>query len=148
MMKRSSGEDITIWVHNSWQDHKEDEETPAKDDKRAHHIWEGGYRRGQASYMCATFVDAYDRTTANSPFTGGAHNILTWASQNRGAFDLNSGCCPHLSDLIISGSNSGANAAYSVQPWHQRRFFLGTVDIANGVRVMRDRYQKKDSRGS
>ena len=147
MLKRSSGDDSTIWVHNSWQDEKR-EEAPHQSEKRALHIWEGAYNRGGGAYMCWDFVDAYDRTTANSPFTGGAHNILAWASNNRGFFDLNSGCCPYLSDLIISGSNSGANAAYSVQPWYQRRFLLGSGDIADGVRVMRDRYQKKDSRGS
>lgn len=151
MMKRSNGENITFWLHNSWQDEKREEAPPqSKNSKRGLHIWEGGYTRnsGGAGYKCDPLIDAYGSSYANSPYTGGVNNILTWSKANQGYFDLRVGCCPYLSDIIISGSNNGANAAYSVQPWKQRRYLVGSSDIADGVRLMRDRYQKKDTSGS
>ncbi|KAI9150706.1 hypothetical protein HJFPF1_10482 [Paramyrothecium foliicola] len=137
VVRRDDGDHVTIWVARSFTSLDESPE----------HLEERGVRTGsqwlgRGSPDLCGHSSFRQTTNPNSPFTGGILEMSTWGNNNRGEFMLpESG----WSDLIITGSNSGANARFSTSGSSSGNSitYVGSYDIRDLSRDTEARYRRE-----
>jgi hypothetical protein len=153
VFKRSDGDDVTIWVHNSFSERdpgREGETSAATEGSlqaRGHRTvrpFINGFGDGNECGG-STF---YSETKSNSPGTGGANDIMRWSQTVSGIFTLASDCCsdPERVNLIIAGSNTGNNMRFSAGKDRRDRgkvAYVGSKDIGDITRDAKDRFQRQ-----
>ncbi|KAL2206958.1 hypothetical protein CC79DRAFT_909506 [Sarocladium strictum] len=121
VVKRSDGDDITIWVHNSFEEPEGPENTPSK--RQSAHLWPSAHFASFRSFRNCDSNTRWDITSATSPFTGGIVAMRDWVASRDGYFLI--GTNPETNyqwgpgaggwgwrTILIGGSNSGRNARY------------------------------------
>lgn len=161
VIKRSDGDDYTIWVDNSFSetpvelpvgptDASEDEDSSVVEKRQQmlrtyanNMIWGEGF-------SCHDF-EFRDDTGPNAPFTGGILHMASWAAQNRNRrFEMVSGDTVNRyswRNLLVAGSNSGGNAILRGSPSMPRRAkgrnWIGTQDIEHIARGTNTKFAAK-----
>lgn len=156
VIKRSDGDDYTIWVHNSF---KEDTGVNATDDSGIQKrllktvnkfiLWRHPIGTGRS----CDFYTYNDDTGPNAPFTGGIQTMRDWAGRTWGHWEINypSRANGFWISLLIAGSNSGFNAVFQASPAQARRAHLdekvgasiGSQEISLLARETNNRYARK-----
>ncbi|RBR23175.1 uncharacterized protein FIESC28_04030 [Fusarium coffeatum] len=124
MFKRGDGDHIVIWVARSFLEHqdgtlmKRQQARPGKN---------GNYRDNRISDHC----DRHSRQNhagPNGPYSGGVQAMYRWADSHRGIFSVTTS----WENLMIAGSNTGANAVYKAKTKDGRGGTnIGTMDVRN-----------------
>ncbi|KAF9777137.1 hypothetical protein IL306_004592 [Fusarium sp. DS 682] len=150
ILKRSNGDHVSIWVHNSFNGSFFD------DDKRGNNavdlqrrslgfevknLHPDFYQPGDSKKKCKKSKIA-SLTTESSPYGYGALAIVRWAHMNMGAFYLGNSCCFFATDLLVAGSNQGGNMRFSVRK-EGEAIFLGSLDIAEVTQRAMDKHSKQ-----
>ena len=147
LVRRTDGDDVTIWVDNSYEEEEEEDAHVVK--ARQLPLEADMLNPGLHPDMCSgtTFQDL---TGSSSPFTGGVSTMRNWALSRRGAFAVMGRdrwqFYQWYSTLVTAGSNSGANAHFSIIPridHLSRSMRVGTWDIGDISRDSLTRYQRK-----
>ena len=149
LIRRADGDDVTIWVHNSYQEHKE-EAAPAVEARA--YVWgDGGHGFDPKIFYDQCAGSDYSGLTSKvSAFTGGVWEMYRWANTRRAGFEVPAYCCPGdgwttFENLVIAGSNAGANARFGVKHYFadDRRYplLVGTEDIRDVTRETLARFQ-------
>jgi hypothetical protein len=150
VVKRQDEEDITVWVHKSFEEYdiaveqslEQSLEQPSELDKRDQRLnipggigwWEHGL-----AIMCHS-PERFDVTGPKGAFTGGIIHMRDWCyNLGRGNFPLGG---PNYGSgwrtLMIAGSNSGANVMYRAQlrPGgnNNKVVFIGVLDMWDDLR--------------
>ncbi|KAL2212799.1 hypothetical protein CC79DRAFT_1379851 [Sarocladium strictum] len=140
VVKRDDEEDITVWVHKSFEEDgipaEQSLEQSSELNKRDQRLntpgiewWEHGL-----AIMCHS-PERYDVTGPKGAFTGGIIHMRDWCyNLGRGNFPLGG---PYYGSgwrtLMTAGSNSGANVMYRAQlrPGgnNNKAVFIGVLDI-------------------
>lgn len=141
MVKRDDGDHVIIWVDNSFNDTVPDESEGLS--KRM------GVRVGKGSGWSSAighiddFCRNHDRTDwthSGAPYSGGVKAMYQWARASRaGNWDV-----PHgrWQNLLVAGSNSGANALYRVYGRDSPGTSIGTKDVRNDADWTQKRARK------
>lgn len=155
--KRGNGDDYTLWVHNSFNDTAEgDEESPeaestsqlaARQNVRVINNSQQNHRNIDGGNRCRR-QNIHGTTHPNAAFTGGANAIIRWADSQNGRFYADANCCrdPKRVNLIVAGTNSGANIRFGigVHPSNAAGYtIVGSRDVGDVTRTSRDSYQRK-----
>lgn len=136
LVKRSDGDDVTIWVHNSYsEDHEADEpesliERAVKLTGNAKFKEGGWWAQNRDACGKSSFTGL---TSSSQAFTGGVNQIRDWGRSKRGGFHLipTSMSKTKHTHLLVAGSNSGANARFMVKPEMTTEIMVGTKDIGD-----------------
>lgn len=139
VVKRSDGDDYTIWVHNSY----EDASGPAEDPHSKRQIAKlhgGAYAANwehRPDFVNCRHHRRTDITSGTSPFTGGIHAMRDWTQNNVGFFLM--GKHPDTGrvygpnggwgwrTVLVGGSNSGRNARYRMAAFDPASWYVGVV---------------------
>ena len=160
--KRADGDDYTVWVYNGYNETESEPEaieSPEAEnqlDARQERVRvinnnQQNYRNENGGRKCShQYVEG--TTHPNAAFTGGANAIVRWADSQNGRFYMNAGCCrdPKRVNLIIGGSNSGANLRFGVgvHPGNAQGYvWVGSQDVGIITRGARDNYQRNYGNG-
>lgn len=143
VFKRDDGDDTTIWVDNSFE---EDVDVGISEslDKRGLKT-EGGYHGNSKGRMCQNYRAWSGFTGPTSPTTGGPQEIVRWARGRRGAWPfpvLPQSDLTKFRNLVVAGSNGGANAHIEAKRTGSLYCWVGTHDIADIAQGAMDRYQR------
>ncbi|TLD18486.1 hypothetical protein PspLS_10320 [Pyricularia sp. CBS 133598] len=79
-------------------------------------------------------------TTTNSAYTGGCQAIHNWAAKRLGKWAIGAKVQGDI-NLIVAGSNSGANCRFVIRNNNEHTTFIGTADVRDLVRDSRLRFQ-------
>ncbi|KAI3576164.1 hypothetical protein IWW34DRAFT_880080 [Fusarium oxysporum f. sp. albedinis] len=148
ILKHSDGSDYSIWVHSSFNPNFLADEESGNDVPDLGKRWDGftgAYNRmpkqfklDEDSNTCS-WSDWVKRTDKHSAFAGGADAIIQWTRKNRGGWKLGPDDAYYSSDILVGGSNTGANMRFSVRKSQGRTVILGTKDVGG---VTRDAFHK------
>ncbi|RGP81365.1 hypothetical protein FLONG3_509 [Fusarium longipes] len=139
MFKRDDGDHIIIWVARSFEEH-EDETLTKRQGARPGR--ESNYRTSPNSDYCNSHK-RQNHAGPNGPYSGGVQAMYRWANSNRGVW-------PVMSDwenLMIAGSNSGANAVYRARTLSSIGTGIGTMDVRNDADWTQYRAREFSGRG-
>lgn len=139
-IKRDDGDHINIWVDRRFIEREEDEPDLAKRIKLR--LGKGAnFLTTAASDRCGSH-SRDDKTGPNAPYTGGVKAIFNWANNHSGGlFIVGSG--GEWNNLVVAGSNSGANALYRVNTVNSNNNCqVGTKDIRNDADWTKNRERK------
>lgn len=143
MFKRADGDHVIIWVARSFIDHQEEQGSL---DKRQ------GARPGRESGFNsdALFSDLchdhrrQNHAGPNGPYSGGVQAMYRWARAHRGgAWPVRS----NWENLVIAGSNNGANAVYKARVVRGGSSSIGTQDVRNDADWTQNRAREFSGRG-
>lgn len=142
-IKRDDGDHINIWVDRRFaeevDDDREDEQDLAKR-QGVRFADDANFNNVLGSDRCDSHTRD-DKTGPNAPYTGGLNAMFRWADTNKGAFYINDNGPWH--NLVVAGSNSGANTLYRVQAVTPTTvYYVGTKDIRNDVDWTNNRRRK------
>jgi hypothetical protein len=131
LIKRTDGNDVTIWVHNSFDatvPRDEDRSTPLEE-RRLRQPNKVPFQKGSSQPCFEKSMRSLTSSTLGA-FTGGVNEIFSWGRANPGRFVLD-GVRQHTG-LVIAGSNSGANACFMAKlaPGSSAVSYLGSSDVA------------------
>lgn len=154
LVRRTDGDDITVWVHNSYEEEAEEEEEEAPAVKARQLPLSADMLNSNIHPDMCSGSTFEDRTGNNSPFTGGVSTMRNWALSRRGGFGVlgrdRYQFYQWYTTLVTAGSNSGANAHFNVIPRHDhlyRPMRVGTYDIGDISRDSLTRFQRQTSNG-
>lgn len=115
---------------------KEEEEKKKKEaeekDKKKLPKFENGGRCGMSTFK--------NQTTSKSAYTGGCKAIQDWASKRLGKWAISAKIQGDI-NLIVAGSNSGANCRFVIRNNNEHKTFIGTADVRDLVRDARVLFQ-------
>lgn len=137
-IKRDDGDDIHIWVDRGFIEHDEEELAKRQEARPVTSISDGisDYCRDHARN---------DATGPDSPFSGGTNALYRWArSHHGGSFSVSA--AGGWKDLIVAGTNSGANAVYRASIARGGGTDIGTQDIRNDADWTRGRARNYNGR--
>ncbi|KAH8172798.1 hypothetical protein LIA77_07053 [Sarocladium implicatum] len=139
VIKRSDGDHVTIWAHNTYEDLEGPAENPKS--KRQTAKLHGGaaaaHWRNRPDFVNCRSHQRWDITSGTSPFTGGIEAIRDWTWDNVGFFLM--GVNPETREVygpgggwgwrtvLVGGSNSGRNARYRMAVWDANIQYFGIV---------------------
>lgn len=134
LIRRKNGDDITIWVNNNFQE----KEAPAEDielyKRQSARPNTNAYtvQGGQNQRICWGHHIPPEPvlTRPESASTGGAHAMIAWGRNAYGFFKFGPQEAINWSDALLGGSNSGANARFSVKKGTSNETRIGTRDVA------------------
>ncbi|KAF5637943.1 hypothetical protein F52700_4646 [Fusarium sp. NRRL 52700] len=152
VLKHSNGSDYSIWVHNSFDPDVNDGEESTNDVSAL----------GKRSWEQETYVNdrmpnrfefdshtdtceksSFEKKTYNkSPFADGANAIIEWTNKNKGGWRIGVQDAYYSTDILIGGSNTGANMRFSVRKEPGRVVILGTKDVGDAVGGAFDKFKK------
>ncbi|KAL2214747.1 hypothetical protein CC79DRAFT_1363494 [Sarocladium strictum] len=166
VVKRDDGDHVTIWVHNSFEEGETVEELPAGLDSGAVEVagddasdtklakrqktaikneWEG-VLRGHECWWDKTIY--HDDTGPTAPYTGGLNAVVSWGRNRKGGWWVRS---TRDRDLIVAGSNSGANMRFHARSESNLASniaaHIGAQDVGTIVERARNRYQRNTGGG-
>lgn len=161
MVKRNNGDHVTIWVHNSFEEGGPEEEMSASLDSSADELsdkeapdtslvkrqktavkgsWSGPLRGHECWWDKTTY---HDDTGPTAPYTGGLNAVVSWGRNRKGGWWVKS---TTDRDLIVAGSNSGANMRFHARSEHNLASnvaaHIGAQDVGTIVERARNRYQR------
>lgn len=133
MVKRDDGDHVIIWVDNNFNETLPDETEDEQGISKRQSVRLGKDSRffggaGAISDWCRGH-DRTDWTSSSAPYSGGVQAMYRWARAHRGGnWPVPSGS---WRNLVVAGSNSGANALYKVygRDWPDTK--IGTMDVRN-----------------
>ncbi|TLD07472.1 hypothetical protein PgNI_11101 [Pyricularia grisea] len=79
-------------------------------------------------------------TTSNAAYTGGCQAIHNWAAKRLGKWAIGAKVEGDI-NLIVAGSNSGANCRFVIRNNNEHTNFIGTADVRDLIRDSRLRFQ-------
>lgn len=139
LVRRSDGDDITVWVHNSFNETIADDtdSSPILEDRGVRLLDKAPLRQGNwwNQYSDACGSSSYHSLTSRSlgAYTGGVTIMRRWGNTNLGGFHIEgypNGRGNHVG-LLIAGSNGGANACFmAVMEGSRSETVVGTRNIA------------------
>ncbi|KAH7362134.1 hypothetical protein B0T11DRAFT_81046 [Plectosphaerella cucumerina] len=140
LIRRKGGDDITIWVNNNYQEGEpladdDDEKASALGKRQSARPNDNAYtiQGGQNQRLCSAISVPPDvhLTRPDSAFTGGAHAMIAWGRRSYGFFKFAGKSGTSWTDVLLGGSNSGANARFSIikEDGHLETR-IGTGDVA------------------
>ena len=140
MFKRDDGDHIVIWVARSFSEHqdgtlmKRQQARPGKN---------GYYTEYAVSDYCRRH-SRQNHAGPNGPYSGGVQAMYNWANSHRGYFVVQSS----WENLMIAGSNTGANAVYRAKTKNGRDgTIVGTMDVRNDADWTQNRAMEFSGRG-
>lgn len=143
--KRHDGDDITIWVHNSFVEDTDVGISEAPDKRALKSQYH--YSSDPNGKMCSNYHDWAGDTGTWSPTTGGPNEMIQWAKSRKGVWSftvLPASDLRRYHNLVVAGSNGGANARLEAKRTHGDLYgWIGTYDVAEVVRGAVNRFQKK-----
>ncbi|KAF4440996.1 hypothetical protein FACUT_3025 [Fusarium acutatum] len=154
ILKHSDGSDYSIWVHNSFDPDVKDDEKSANDAPALGKRWEESGSANDRMPNRFEFDEHTDtcgksdwkkRTDKHSPFVIGADAIIEWTWKNKGGWRIAAEDAYYSTDLLISGTNTGANMRFSVRKDPGRFLILGTKDVRDVTSEAYRRFKKKIS---
>ncbi|KAF4495119.1 hypothetical protein FAGAP_8733, partial [Fusarium agapanthi] len=153
VLTHADGSDYSIWVHNSFDpDVKDDEKSandvPAlgmrswKEDAYANDRMPNRFEFDQHTDTCAK--SSWKKKTNNrSPFADGADALIEWTYKNKGGWRLGVQDSYYSTDILIGGTNTGANMRFSVRKEPGRIVILGTKDVGDAVGGAYHKFKKR-----
>ncbi|CZR37941.1 uncharacterized protein FPRO_06868 [Fusarium proliferatum ET1] len=143
ILKHSNGSEYSIWVHNSFDPDVKDDEKSADDvsdlGKRS---WEeqayakdrmpNRFEFDDHTDTCAK-SDFKKKTNNRSPFANGADALIDWTVKHKGGWRIGATDSYYSTDILIGGTNMGANMRFSVRKEPGRIVILGTKDVGDAV---------------
>ena len=142
MFKRDDGDHIVVWVARSFT---ETEDEPGLTKRQ-------GARPGRESSFRDDFVSDYCRSHKrqnhagpNGPYSGGVQAMYRWArGHSGGSWPLGKS----WENLVIAGSNKGANAVYKARVVSgSSGTSIGTMDVRNDADWTQNRAREFSGRG-
>ncbi|CRK28478.1 hypothetical protein BN1723_003554 [Verticillium longisporum] len=144
LVKRSDGNDITIWVHNSFNETlnsqtggADEASTPVN--KRAQSVnvpgnffYTGHWWQSRSDACGHSSFQSLTSATVGA-YTGGVEEMSRWGHRTRGGFELHFQIASTNPLLVVAGSNNGANAGFYAKrndKPHMERM-VGTYDIGD-----------------
>lgn len=153
ILKHYNGSDYSIWVHNSFDPDVKDDEKSADDvsalGKRS---WEEEAYANDRMPNRSEFHNQTDtcaksdfkkETNNRSPFANGANALINWTSKNKGGWRIGATDSYYSTDILIGGTNMGANMRFSVRKEPGRIVILGTKDVGDAVGGAYDKFKKE-----
>lgn len=142
-IKRDDGDHINIWVDRRFADKVEDDGEDEQDlsKRQGIRLADNVDFQGNDHPDWCTDHTRDDKTGPNAPYTGGLNAMFRWADTNKGFFHITDG--GPWQNLVIAGSNTGANTLYRVQAVDPSdTFHVGLKDIRNDVDWTRNKRRK------
>ena len=139
MFKRDDGDHIVVWVARSFT---EDEPSLAKR-QGARPGRESGFTNSPISDYCRSHK-RQNHAGPNGPYSGGVQAMYRWARGHRGGrWDIDR----NWENLVIAGSNKGANAVYKARVVDDTVASIGTMDVRNDADWTQNRAREFSGRG-
>nr|RBQ84599.1 hypothetical protein FVER53263_10761 [Fusarium verticillioides] len=129
VLKRHDGDHVTIWVHSGIEDV---EDSKIEKRQRARNDAGGRFKTGgRYSDFCYSHDRKKPKLDKNSPTSGGVEAMRSWARNTKGYWQLTADDRTWL-DLVVAGSNGGANAKYRIKIIEVDTHYIGmgTDDVA------------------
>ncbi|KAF5967628.1 hypothetical protein FBULB1_11138 [Fusarium bulbicola] len=82
------------------------------------------------------------KTDNRSPFADGTDALIEWTYKNKGGWRIGASNAYYSSDILIGGSNTGANTTFSVRKEPSRVVILRTKDVGDAVGGAYHRFKK------
>ncbi|KAF5594963.1 hypothetical protein FPCIR_4587 [Fusarium pseudocircinatum] len=152
ILKHSDGSDYSIWVHNSFDPKFVDDAQSANDTFALDKRWEpeehtndrmpNRFKFDDVQHTCGS-SDYKKRTDKHSPFADGADAFVEWTFKNKGGWRIAPEDAYYSTDILIGGSNTGANMRFSVRKDPGRVVILGTKDIRYVTAAGSRKWRKK-----
>ncbi|CEI70332.1 hypothetical protein FVEN_g1152 [Fusarium venenatum] len=141
MFKRDDGDHIVVWVARDFVEHQDKgvskRQTARPGDK-------SGFYRDFISDYCRDHK-RQNHAGPNGPYSGGVQAMYDWARGHAGGswpLDIT------WKNLVLAGSNKGANAIYRAKTVSgPRETSIGTQDVRNDADWTRNRAQQFSGRG-
>ncbi|KAF5989190.1 hypothetical protein FCOIX_48 [Fusarium coicis] len=129
VLKRHDGDHVTIWVHSGLED---TEGSKIEKRQRARNDAGGRFQTGgRYSDFCYSHDRKKPKLDKHSPTSGGVEAMRSWARNTKGYWQL-SAADRTWKDLVVAGSNGGANAKYRIKiiEVDTALIGMGTDDVA------------------
>ncbi|RBQ80112.1 hypothetical protein FVER14953_21714 [Fusarium verticillioides] len=123
MFKRDDGDHIVVWVARSFTEYPDETLTKRQGARPGR---ESGYHSGADSDYCGKHK-RQNLAGPNGPYSGGVQAMYRWANSHSGNWVVGA----DWSNLMIAGSNKGANAVYRAKSVHGYNTVIGTKDVRN-----------------
>ncbi|TLS22384.1 uncharacterized protein PpBr36_10083 [Pyricularia pennisetigena] len=116
------------------KEEEEDKKKKAEEEKKKKKLpkFDDGGRCGMSTFK--------NLTTATAAYTGGCQAIHNWAAKRLGKWAIGAKVQGDI-NLIVAGSNSGANCRFVIRNNNEHTTFVGTADVRDLVRDSRLRFQ-------
>lgn len=140
MFKRDDGDHIVVWVARSFT-----EEDPSLTKRQgARPGRESGFQNSPFSDYCRSHK-RQNHAGPNGPYSGGVQAIYRWArGHSGGEWNVNK----NWENLVIAGSNKGANAVYKARVVSGLNpTATGTMDVRNDADWTQNRAREFSGRG-
>jgi hypothetical protein len=145
MVKRDDGDHVVVWVARDFV-----EDRNVADDRQGFSKRQGA-RPGDKSGFGADTASDYcrdhkrqDHTGPNGPYSGGVQAMYRWARGHPGgSWPLGSS----WKNLVLAGSNKGANAIYKAKMVSGGDTWIGTQDVRNDADWTQKRAREFSGRG-
>lgn len=152
VIRRSDGNDITFWVHNSWVDGEQELPDDATDEEENHletrQVESYKFNKGGNSRCRKTKIEG--RTNSRSPSTGAAQRIVDWSRKHKGYFTHTN--VYRSVRMVAARAGNGGHAEFSARKMSVNKLrpniYVGTKDIADIVQASINRYKKRAGGGS
>ncbi|RFN49092.1 hypothetical protein FIE12Z_6733 [Fusarium flagelliforme] len=125
MFKRDDGDHIIVWVARSFIETEDEPGLTKRQDARPGR--ESGFTNSPISDYCRDHK-RQNHAGPNGPYSGGVQAMYRWARGHRGGrWDIDR----NWENLVIAGSNNGANAVYKARVIDDTVASIGTMDVRN-----------------
>lgn len=143
VINRSNGDDITVWVHQSFQEERDID--PAGDLAERQVKTLDWYGDSSTSYRRCHSVRYGDKTTSTSPTADKTEALATWARKTSGSWLLSAlpfkG--PKWLDVAVAGSDSGENIKLSMHFMTMEGSQLATSDVLDIATHVQTNFKRK-----
>ena len=124
MFKRDDGDHIVIWVARSFSEHQDGTLMKRQQARPGKNTY---YRETGIADLCSGHR-RQNHAGPNGPYSGGVQAMYRWANSHKGSFSVSGS----WENLMIAGSNTGANAVYKAKTKDGRgSTIVGTMDVRN-----------------
>jgi hypothetical protein len=147
LIRREDGDHIIIWVDNRFVTEGELDAVHGAEKNEENLVERQSTRIGKEAEFEKWWISDWcrdhkrqDHTGPNGPYSGGVQAMYRWARAHGGGFFNVVG--QDWQNLVIAGSNSGANALYRARSVRSTTGRLGTMDLRNDADWTQNRARK------
>ncbi|RGP69507.1 hypothetical protein FSPOR_4611 [Fusarium sporotrichioides] len=145
MFKRDDGDHVVVWVARDFVENENEVDHGQGIDKRQ--TARPGTKSGFVSDSQSDYCRDHKRENhagPNGPYSGGVQAMYSWArGHSGGRWTVKSS----WKNLVLAGSNSGANAIYRARTTDGGETSIGTQDVRNDADWTRNRAREFSGRG-
>ncbi|CAF3590216.1 hypothetical protein SNK03_012905 [Fusarium graminearum] len=140
MIKRDDGDHIVVWVARDFIEANDEQGVSKRQSARPG--TKSDFTSDNKADYCRDHT-RHDQTGPNGPYSGGVQAMYDWARNHSGGrWPLTSS----WKNLVLAGSNSGANALYKAKTTGGETN-IGTKDVRNDADWTRNRAREFSGRG-